>query len=209
MRTISRSLTTVALAATLAATFGAVNASPAQAAAPDSTNVVVPAPAGQAEAVAFADVIRKLEPSVVRAADGTLTLATTATEAGVAQAAFDQVKASMEVTNEGVRAGKLRTTADLQVRSTVFTAQHNGVIVRWWGSELHLNGYWTQRLEAAFTAASIPALIRAALGLTVSAALGWAGVIGALGVVAILVCSNDNGVKFYRPHVGPPWCTGH
>ena len=202
-------LAATAVAATIAMTLGATVANPAQA-APDPATVTTAAEL-QAEAEAFAAAAVRLERSIVRAKDGTLSIQTTAAKAGVNQEAFNQVAASVEVVNQAVRTREWRTTADLQVWPVAYNA-HNGTIVRWWGIEVHLTAAAVSRIVGLLTAGAGLATIAAALTIY----LGGTGVIPgiaagllALGAGVLQACANGNGVKFYKPHVGPPWCTGH
>lgn len=199
-----------AVAATIAATLGVVTANPAQA-APDPAGVTTAASL-QAQAEAFVGAAIRLEPSVVRAKDGTLSLRTTAAKAGVGQQAFNQVAASLRVVNSGVRSGELQTTADLQVQQTGLRLLHNGVIYRWWGMEVHFNAVTTNRIIGAMNAGagivSLIAIVTVALGGSGLAA-GIVAALLAIGAGVLQICANSSGVKINKPYVGPVWCSGH
>jgi hypothetical protein len=199
------------MATTLAATLAVAAPNPAH--ADPGAEAPATSAAMQEEAEAFADAVISLEPSIVRADNGTLSLHTTAARAGVSQHAFNQVAASLAVVNRGVLKGELRTTADLGVQPAGFQALHNGLILHWWGQEVHFSAVWTNRIIAALNIGAGFATLAA----LITSALGGSGFVAAI-VAAVLVigagilrfCAADgNGVKIFRPNVGPPWCTGH
>ena len=209
MRNIQR-LGAVVVATTLAATLGAVAANPAQA-APDSHGVTTSARL-QAQAEAYVDAAIKLEPHLVRANDGTLSMKTTAAEAGVDRRAYNQVAASLRHLNRAVRGGELVTSGDLQVQPAGPVIMHNGVIYRWWGMEVHFDAVTTNRIIGALNAGAGVATLISILTI----ALGGSGVLPGIAAALLVIgggvlqaCANSDGVKVMKPYAGPVWCTGH
>jgi hypothetical protein len=209
MKSPRRRLVLAAIAATVATTLGVVAVNPAQA-APDQTGVTTES-SMQAEVRAFIEAAIRLEPSIVRSEDGTLSLGATAAQAGVEQQVFNQVTAELEILNDGVRSGELLTTADLRVSPSSVGVQHNGVIYHWWGMEVHLNAVWTNRIVGAMGGgaglSALAALVRPIVGAAV--AFPIAGALLAIGAGVIQACSNAGGVRIFRTHTGQAWCKGH
>lgn len=160
----------------------------------------------------------KLERFVVRRADGTLAFrpSTTAAAAGVAPAALTSLKASMSHTNKLVRQGVLATTKSLDVYATTasysFQSTYSAWYWRWWGVEVHLSAYWTNKLINALNAgagiAGLTAILCSATGVC-GVVAGVAAAILAIGSGVIGFCSNSRGVVLKKPYVGPPYCHGH
>jgi hypothetical protein len=212
MRLTRRILTTTAAAA-LSATLAVAGGGASQAIAANPASPVIGAVAPEA-ATAFIDAVAKIEPSVVRQVDGTLTITTTAAKVGVTEDTFRLVAQSVDVLNEMVRKGQLRTTPGLGVSEPGQgpSLMHNAINVRWWGVEVHLDAYWTNKLLGAMWAGAGVATLISIL----TAALGGSGLIAgivaailAIGAGVIQFCSNSNGVIIAKPYVGPPYCRGH
>ena len=184
---------------------------PASASAPPAA-----APAagqGQAHGRAMDVIADKLQPFVQRNADGTFAMGVTEKRAPVAPADYRALVASMEQTNALVRSGELLTGADLTVYPAEVAAYGmestgNKVYWHWWGIEIHLTAYWTNKLINAASATGAVAALCAATGVCAGAAAVVASLAWLAGSV-IGFCSNSRGVVIKRNHLGPVWCHGH
>lgn len=174
---------------------------------------VVTVPNQQAEVEAFVEAVVKLEPSIVRQSNGTLRLSTTAAESGISQDAYDQVAASIRALNQAVVRGELETTADLHVWPAGMSLMHNGVIHRWWGTEVHFSRGVTNTIIGVLASGgtTVQQVVRVIAPYLPTAALALliAGALMTLGAVVVAACANNNGVRIFIPRVGLPWCNGH
>lgn len=90
----------------------------------------------------------------------------------------------------------------------------NALTAYWWGEELDLNAYWTNKLIGALNvtagAAAVVAVLATAGLVSAPAALpaGVASGVLWIGAGAIQTCSDDKGVALYLTDVGVPWCAG-
>lgn len=164
----------------------------------------------------FDTAVHILEKFVVRNDDGTFALNMSAAKAGVGHGIFSEIVRGMEETNRLVREGLLSTTADLQVYAAegAFTPQstYSAWYWRWWGVEVHISAYWTNKLINALAGgasiAGIVAIYCAATGVCGVVAGVAAGLL-ALGAAVIGFCSNSRGVVLKRTYTGQFWCHGH
>ncbi len=206
-------------AAALAVTAAMVaSVVPAQAAPADAgvahTRTVQPGASGE-----LATAVRLLTPHVRRQADGTFAVRASArVVAEVGAARFAAIDGSMQRVNAMIASGELVSDADLGVRLADGGALARGGVNKlsfhWWGVELALDSYWTNKLIAAINAGAGAAAIAAVLagaGVISSPGAIPAGVASGIlwvGASAIQFCSNENGVELYLTYNGIPWCGG-
>lgn len=100
-------------------------------------------------------VIKLLDPYVVRTADGALALqAPSSVSAAVGAATIAKVQSGLAYVNGEIRAGRLAATADHRLydpSSKALSVQGGWTGLRWywWGFDMYLSEYYTQKFEAA------------------------------------------------------------
>jgi hypothetical protein len=160
--------------------------------------------------------IRLLQPYVLRAADGTLSLAPPAPVAArVGAGELGYAQSGLELLNSLVRAGELQTTSDLRVfdpRKTSLDVQGGwtGVVWYWWGVQAYLDEYVTQKIEALLSlGAGLSALCAAIAtwlgGIPITIACGIAGALLAIGSALIQFIDNGNGIVLSWTWWGAFW----
>lgn len=201
-------------AAALAVTAGMVaSVVPAQA-APADGRTVHPGTSGE-----LAAAVRLLTPSVSRRADGTFAVhAPARVVAEVGAERFASIDGSVRRVNAMIASGELVSDAGLGVHLADAGALARGGVnqlsFHWWGVELDLDSYWTNKLIGAINVgagASAVAAVLAGAGVISSPAAIPAGVASGIlwmGAGAIQFCSNENGVELYLTYNGIPWCGG-
>ncbi len=209
----------VARAVVLAVSAGVfASVVPAQAAEPGA-DVPHGRAVRQAPARDLGEAVRLVAPHVTRDEDGTFVVhASPALAAEVGAHRLASIEASVRRVNAMITSGELVSDTGLGVRLADGGASLRGGVNKlsfhWWGIELDLSSYWTNKLIGALNAgagASAIAGVLAAAGVISSAAAIPAGVasgILVIGAGVIQVCSNSNGVSLYLTYTGLPWCGG-
>jgi len=187
------------------------------AASVSSSNSVAGA-AARAAGESTAAAASKLERFVQRSADGTLVFrqGTSPKAAGVSTQSFRDIRASMTKVNALVESGYLQTTKSLDVYATkaAYSLQSVGSAWywKWWGVEVHLSAYWTNKLISALNVgagiAGAAAVLCGATGVC-GVVAGIIGAFVAIGAGIIGFCSNSRGVVLKKTYAGPGWCQGH
>lgn len=161
---------------------------------------------------ALSEAAAELESFVEVNADGTFALGVPETSAPVAPEEYDALVAGMAEINEMIASGELVGTEDLEVYPAEVQAygmESTGskVYFHWWGVEVHLSAYATNKVINAASVAGAAAALCATTGWCAPAAAVFAGAVAiAAGIVGF--CSNSRGVVIKRSW-GPIWCHGH
>jgi hypothetical protein len=157
-------------------------------------------------------VINLLDPYVIRVGDGTLALnAPGSVSRRVGAATMNQVRSGMELVNSEIRAGRLVATANHHLYDPNYGALSvqggwTGLRWYWWGLEIFLSEYYTQKFMAALAigagvfavCAAIPALAnQVACGILAGLLAIFAGI--------IWFVDNGNGVYFVHTWWASDW----
>jgi hypothetical protein len=163
--------------------------------------------------------VRVLAPHVSRRADGTFAMnAPAAAVAEVGPDMFASIGTSVGRVNAMITRGELTSDADLGVHLADADALARGGVNKlsfhWWGIEVDLDSYWTNKLVSAINAGAGTAAVAAVLagaGVISSPGAVPAGVASGIlwvGASVIQFCANENGVELYLTYNGVPWCGG-
>jgi hypothetical protein len=167
---------------------------------------------GTAEAQQAQLIINLLDPYVVRVGDGTLALnPPSSVSSKVGAATMNRVRSGMAMVNGEIHAGRLVATADHRLydpKNNALSVQGGwtGVHWYWWGFQIFLSEYYTQKFMAALAigagvfalCAAIPALANQVACAILAALLGiFAGI--------VWFVDNGNGVYFTHTYWGSNW----
>ncbi|WP_143047285.1 hypothetical protein [Amycolatopsis xylanica] len=191
-------------------------------AAPQGSAIVAQSSVRTGQSAELTKAVEALTPYVHRQADGTFQLvAPDRVVRAVGSSMYTKIAASVQRVNAMIMAGELVSDASLAVRSSNPDALStrtmdgsNGLSFHWWGIEVDLDSYWTNKLVSVINAGAGAAAVAAVLagaGVISSPGAVPAGVVSGIlwiGASAIQFCSNSNGVSLYLTYTGVPWCSG-
>lgn len=204
------------LACSAVATFALVvgmttvaQAAPASTAAPSTT--------ASSTRDGFAKAVARLDPYVVRAADGTFVVdAPDAVVTAIPAEDYSAVLASLDRTNADVRDGALVTDVDGSVHAAqqpvAPAANPNSIVWNWWGAQIHLDAETSHiiidAIRAAVGVAGILAILVNAGVISAAAGVALSIVSAILMVVAtaLTACNTPDGLDLFVTYVLLGWC---
>lgn len=180
-----------------------------------------PAPAGNgvyqtsAQVQSAQSVVKLLDPYVVRIDDGTLALnAPSSLTSRIGTATMSQVGSGMALVNGEIRAGRLVATANHRLydpKAGALSVQGGwtGEHWYWWGIQIFLSEYYTQKFMAALAiGAGVFALCAAIPALANQVACGILSALLAIFAGIIWFVDNGNGVFFTHYWLGGDYVWG-
>lgn len=165
-----------------------------------------------AEAQHAQHIINLLDPYVVRSGDGTLALnAPSSVSSKVGAATMNRVRSGMTLVNGEIRAGRLVATADHRLydpKNNALSVQggRTGLRWYWWGFQIFLSEYYTQKFMAALAiGVGVLALCAAIPALANQVACAILAALLAIFAAIVWFIDNGNGVYFTHTYWGSNW----